>query len=97
MENEGLIGLHAVVQGVVQGVGFRAFVIAEAQALGVTGWVRNTWDGKAEVQAEGTRTVLEELLSKLRHGPRNAVVYAVTVDWGEAGGEFFGFSMRRSV
>ncbi|HNT54557.1 MAG TPA: acylphosphatase [Anaerolineaceae bacterium] len=97
MTGESTDGLHAVVQGIVQGVGFRAFVIAEAQARHLTGWVRNTWDGKVEVLAEGPRTTLEDLLTTLRRGPRSAVVYAVTVEWVAARGEYTNFSMRRSV
>jgi hypothetical protein len=45
--------LHAVVHGRVQGVGFRYFVMREARALGLSGWVRNQADGSVEVEAEG--------------------------------------------
>ncbi len=51
--------LHAIVEGHVHGVGFRAFVIRRASSLGVTGWVRNRWDGTVEVVAEGERPDLE--------------------------------------
>ncbi len=56
--------------GRVQGVGFRFFVEEAAQALGLTGWVRNGWDGgTVEVEALGDPGTLEELCHRLREGP----------------------------
>ena len=46
--------VHVVVRGTVQGVGFRASCARRADALGVTGWVRNQWDGSVEALFEGT-------------------------------------------
>ncbi|MFB3916732.1 MAG: acylphosphatase [Terriglobales bacterium] len=63
-----------VVRGRVQGVGFRWFVEAEAQRLGVAGWVRNNMDGSVEVLASGSREQLAELRRRLRVGPRAARV-----------------------
>lgn len=89
--------LHAVVDGSVQGVGFRLYVLQHAQALGLTGWVRNTYDGRVEVTAEGSSTSLEKLLEKLRTGPRAAFVTEVQKDWLAATGEFADFSVTRSA
>ncbi len=86
--------LHAFVDGSVQGVGFRMFVLEHAQALGLTGWVRNVYDGRVEVLAEGPRSKLENLLDKLRLGPRSAFVTEVQKDWETASGEFTGFNVR---
>ena len=60
--------LHAVVEGRVQGVGFRAFVIDHAYTYNLTGWVRNTASGQVEVTAEGPRAQLEQLLLALPSG-----------------------------
>lgn len=68
-----------VVQGRVQGVGFRWFVEREAQMLGIVGWVRNNYDGSVEVLATGTREQLAELHKRLRAGPRAARVDQVEV------------------
>ena len=88
------VRLLAIVEGRVQGVGFRAFVIDKANDLGVTGWVRNRWDGKVEALAEGERATLDKLLAALQQGPRAAYVAQVKTDWQTATGEFYGFSVR---
>lgn len=86
--------LHAVIEGLVQGVGFRFFVQETAQRLGLTGWVRNRWDGSVELIAEGPRPVLENFLAVLRRGPRVAHVSGVKFTWGEAQGTAKGFFVR---
>ncbi len=86
--------LHAVVEGRVQGVGFRYFVLDSAQSLGCTGWVRNRWDDTVEVIAEGERSDLDRLLQALRRGPSAAYVTNVNVDWQPANGEYSSFYVR---
>jgi acylphosphatase len=66
-----------VVRGRVQGVGFRWFVQREAQALGVSGWVRNNFDGAVEALAVGSSAQLTALEAKLQAGPRAARVDSV--------------------
>jgi acylphosphatase len=83
--------LHAVIEGRVQGVGFRYFVLEVAELLGVYGWVRNRWDDTVEVLAEGEHSVLEKLLDALGRGPRGAYVTAVKADWEKPTGEFHNF------
>ncbi|HEC61922.1 MAG TPA: acylphosphatase [bacterium] len=86
--------LHAVVEGRVQGVFFRVFVQETANTLGLTGWVRNRWNGTVEVLAEGDRQVLEKLLAALQRGPQAAYVTGVTPEWQTATGEFSRFMVR---
>lgn len=86
--------LHAFVEGRVQGVGFRFFVVDLAYALGLRGWVRNTYDGQVEVLAEGEREALERLLAELHRGPRSAYVTDVKATWEPASGEFIDFRVR---
>jgi acylphosphatase len=88
--------LHAIVEGYVQGVGFRAFVENQAHILGLTGWVRNRWDGSVEALAEGERSNLEKFLTALYRGPRAAQVTGVTPTWSDATGEFPYFRVRTS-
>jgi acylphosphatase len=66
-----------VVQGRVQGVGFRWFVQRRASALGVTGYVRNLDEGHVEVLAMGAPKSLDRLREELWRGPIGARVSAV--------------------
>lgn len=67
-----------VVQGRVQGVGFRWFVVRQAETLGLAGWVRNLDDGSVEVVARGSGPSLQELERALGQGPPGARVTGVT-------------------
>ncbi len=75
-----------MVRGDVQGVGFRYFLMRDAQRLGLRGWVRNRDDGSVEFVAEGPRQDLERLLEAARRGPSQARVAEVRTDWSPAGG-----------
>jgi acylphosphatase len=97
MDSSGNVRLHAVIEGQVQGVGFRYFVHDSAAALGLTGWVRNRWDGSVEVVAEGRREALNHLLAALYRGPRSAVVTDLTPEWLPGSGEFSGFTIRSTT
>jgi acylphosphatase len=66
--------LHFLIQGRVQGVGFRWYVHREVSELDLRGWVRNTEEGEVEVVASGTAEDLAELRASLRRGPRGARV-----------------------
>jgi acylphosphatase len=89
-----VVRLDAVVRGRVQGVGFRYFVLDEADRLGVTGWVANQPDGSVRCVAEGPRSRLETLLGILREGPRGAWVDGVDATWGPAAGDVDRFTVR---
>ncbi|HZK74169.1 MAG TPA: acylphosphatase [Clostridia bacterium] len=78
--------LHGVIRGDVQGVGFRFFLIRRANALELTGWVRNRDDGAVEFVAEGSRSGLEQLELAAREGPRMAHVTDIAVNWSNATG-----------
>jgi acylphosphatase len=66
--------LHFLIQGRVQGVGFRWFVHREASELELRGWVRNTEDGDVEVVGSGTAEDIAELRASLKKGPRGSRV-----------------------
>jgi acylphosphatase len=97
MPEHEIVGFQALVNGHVQGVGFRYFVHDTALSLGVKGWVRNRWNGDVEVLAEGERPALEKLLSSIRRGPRTSHVMGVQVDWQPATGDFNNFRIRRTT
>jgi acylphosphatase len=93
-EASALARLHATVEGRVQGVSFRYFVSEQAQRLGLSGWVRNRYNGNVEVMAEGSRYALEKLLTALHQGPAMAQVTNVAAVWLPASGEFSSFWVR---
>lgn len=80
--------LEAIVHGRVQGVFFRASTRDRAQALGLTGQVRNVADGTVHVIAEGSGAALEQLLHFLGDGPPHASVTKVETKWCNASDEF---------
>ena len=95
MGNTDLISVHAIVYGYVQGVFFRTFVSRRAEELGLTGYVRNLHNGEAvEVNAEGEREKLEELISHLKVGPPAAKVERVVTTWSGYTGSYADFSVR---
>jgi acylphosphatase len=67
-----------LVEGRVQGVGFRAWTRRRALELGLRGHARNLPDGRVEVLAAGTPAALAQLADALRAGPALARVDAVT-------------------
>ncbi len=67
-----------VVEGRVQGVGFRWSVRAEASRLGLAGWARNLADGRVEVHAQGGPEALAALAAWLREGPPQAEVTSLS-------------------
>ena len=62
------------IEGLVQGVGYRAWMARKASALGVCGWVRNRGDGSVEALVYGETASVEELLRACRTGPLAASV-----------------------
>jgi acylphosphatase len=85
--------LHAMVEGKVQGVGYRLFVLRRAQQYDLTGWVMNLSDGKVEVTAEGEREKLDLFLDLIRTGPPMSSVRRIEFEWLKATREFDGFEI----
>ncbi len=85
--------LHVLIEGSVQGVFFRASTREEAYLLGLTGWVRNCFDGRVEAVFEGERNKVEEVLKWCKKGPPGSMVRNVEVNWEQATGEFDTFSI----
>jgi acylphosphatase len=84
------------VRGIVQGVGFRWFVVRTGKELGLTGWAANERDGSVSVVAEGDSAALDELEQRLRDGPPAAYVRSVDAVRMPGTGEFGSFSIRSS-
>lgn len=83
-----------IVNGLVQGVGYRYFVYREAQKLGLKGYVKNLYTGEVLTVAEGEKSLVEELINKLKVGPMHASVKNCKVSWDEPINEFNSFEIR---
>jgi acylphosphatase len=87
----------ARVHGRVQGVGFREACVDEAEALGLTGWVRNRADGTVEALLQGRPERIARMRAWLGHGPPMAAVREVSLRPAPADtGRFDRFERRRS-
>ena len=69
--------IQLLVEGKVQGVGYRAWTKRTARSLGLFGWVRNITDGRVEIHAEGQSEALDKLASACEEGPSFAEVRRV--------------------
>jgi acylphosphatase len=85
------------VWGIVQGVGFRYFVLHHARQLGLVGYVRNCPDGSVEAVVEGEAEAIEHLRQLMQVGPPAARVEGVEITWENPTGEFAHFEVRRTV
>lgn len=86
--------VRAVVDGRVQGVGFRYSTVDQANRHGVTGWVRNMPSGQVEVFVQGPDVNVDELLAWLAIGPRLASVTGVEIVPAEPDTRVTTFRMR---
>lgn len=63
-----IIRKHIQFFGDVQGVGFRYRAKHAAESCGITGWVRNEWDGSVTMEAQGTEEEIREVIKMIRAG-----------------------------
>jgi acylphosphatase len=73
-----MTSVHFLVEGTVQGVGFRRFVLHHAHRLHLRGWVTNTDDGSVEGVVQGDVAAITEMETLLRTGPNMSRVTSVT-------------------
>ena len=78
--------MRLIIEGRVQGVGYRWWTVREAAALGLDGWVRNRRDGKVELLAIGEKGALQRLAELCHEGPPGARVLRVDRLAGEDDG-----------
>ena len=64
----GIIRKHIIFRGRVQGVGFRFRAKYAANGIGVTGWVRNEYDGSVEMEIQGTEEQINHVLKMIKKG-----------------------------
>lgn len=64
-----MVRKHIYFSGRVQGVGFRYQAAYYARGLGLTGWVRNLYDGRVEMEVQGEEDRIQALVGRLRMAP----------------------------
>jgi acylphosphatase len=63
------VAAHLRIEGRVQGVGYRAWLMREASRSGLRGWVRNRLDGSVEALLIGNDEPVERVIAACRTGP----------------------------
>ncbi len=86
--------LKAIIYGVVQGVGFRYFVLGQALKAAISGFVRNLPDGTVEIEAEGAEDDLDQFIESIKSGPPGAVVKEIEIERKRYTGEYRGFNIK---
>ncbi|SHK19972.1 acylphosphatase [Thermocrinis minervae] len=89
-----MVAFRVYVDGIVQGVGFRAFTKRLAESYGLSGWVRNLPDGRVEIFVQGDRDVVWEFLKGVSEGPKHGRVDSLTLIKEVPKDEDLGFSIR---
>lgn len=87
------VKVEIVVSGRVQGVGYRNWIRGQAIQLDLTGFVRNNPDGTVGIVAEGSREILEILITLCRQGPPRGSVTDIRYRFQEPVG-YKGFNIR---
>ena len=85
--------VHILVSGHVQGVFFRACARDRALELGIRGIIRNLPDGRVEIVAQGSASLLERFVEWCWQGPDNAFVEDLQIEDWAAGCDFETFSI----
>jgi acylphosphatase len=86
--------LHIVIEGIVQGVFYRASTIEGSSKLGLTGWVKNCSDGRVEAVFEGDTDKIDQIIEWCKKGPPGAVVRNVEIIWEQATGDYDSFTIK---
>jgi len=89
------IRAEIIVSGLVQGVGFRYFVLSKANELKLNGYVKNQFDGTVLTVVEGSKSLIETLFNYLKIGPMHSDVRDIKIGWRSFAAEFSSFEIRR--
>ncbi len=92
-----MIRAHLLIEGRVQGVGYRANTRRMANKLNLRGWVRNLRNGDVEVIVEGPEIEVQKLITWCHRGPTSAFVSNVKIEKSPATGEFDGFRTKSTL
>ena len=87
-------GARILIEGAVQGVGFRYFIYRHASRLGLVGFTRNRIGGEVEIELEGEKGLIEALLKQARRGPPMARVNSLRIEWRDGRRGYTRFEIR---
>ena len=93
-QSENILTVNIKITGKVQGVGFRYFVLRQAQKLGINGWVSNKSNGDVEAFAQGEKADLEQFIAKVKEGPSFSRAEDVSLNWLNEAEQYFGFEIK---
>lgn len=83
-----------IVQGLVQGVGYRFFAVEYARRFNIRGYAKNLSNGNVEIVAEGDESAIKGFVEQLKIGPPSSHVSAVDVTWNDSEFGFSDFDIR---
>ena len=89
-----MVRYFGTAKGRVQGVGFRFFVQAQAEDLGLVGWVMNMHDGSVTMELEGEQEAIDEITKRIKAGNRFIRVDSLTLEERTPLGNEDGFHIR---
>jgi acylphosphatase len=89
-----LVSAHLLISGMVQGVGYRWFVMRKANEYGLKGYVRNLYTDDVEVEVEGNKGLIQDFIEDLRIGSRSAQVTDMKIQWKDYQGKYKNFDIR---
>jgi len=88
------VGARIVVNGVVQGVGFRYWTMRKASELGVNGYVANLPDGSVAIEVEADRSIIEAFIKEVKVGPTYASISDLKIEWLDQLQNYKDFNVR---
>ena len=91
---ESILTVNIKITGKVQGVGFRYFVLRQAQELDINGWVSNKPNGDVEALAQGDKEDLDQFIAKVKQGSAFSRVEDVSLNWLNEAEQYFGFEIK---
>lgn len=83
-----------IVGGLVQGVGFRYYVLRTAMKVNVKGYVKNLYSGEVLAVVEGEKIKIMELFEQMKLGPSHSYVKSFSIMWTNYNAEFSSFEIR---
>jgi acylphosphatase len=83
-----------IANGLVQGVGFRYFILRNAEQLGLNGYAKNLYTGEVAAVVEGEKSKIEALFEKIKLGPSHSSVKNAKIFWQKPKNEFTNFEIR---